>query len=104
MAQGCFLGGSGHRAVVHMCPAVPKMSWDPSEFVSKGAPQVPGDKPNLSEEARGTSSDEAHLTRTVQLTTWLAEMWPNNWTGAPIMLISEFRQIIGNSGTKNITV
>ena len=49
MAQGLFLGGTGRRAVAHTRPEFPKMPTAPSAFPSLGAPQAPGDKPNLPE-------------------------------------------------------
>ena len=64
VAQGRFLGGSGHRAVAQMRPVVPKMPQ--ALLASSGT----GDKPNPSKgglslggrppEARGISSDETH--------------------------------------------
>ena len=45
-----FLGGSSHRAIAQMCPAVPKMPQALSAFLLKEAPQVPDDEPNPSEE------------------------------------------------------
>ena len=49
MARGLFLGGTGHRAVAHMRPEFPKMPMAPSAFPLLGAPQAPGDEPNLPE-------------------------------------------------------
>ena len=49
MAQGLFLGGTGRRAVAHTRPGFPKMPTAPSAFPFIGAPQAPGDKPNLPE-------------------------------------------------------
>ena len=49
MAQGLFLGGTGRRAVAHTRPEFPKMPTAPSAFPLLGAPQAPGDKPNLPE-------------------------------------------------------
>ena len=49
MAQGLFLGGTGRRAVAHTRPEFPKMPTAPSAFLLLGAPQEPGDKPNLPE-------------------------------------------------------
>ena len=49
MAQGLFLGETGRRAVVHTRPEFPKMPTAPSAFPLLGAPQAPGDKPNLPE-------------------------------------------------------
>ena len=44
-----FLGGTGRRAVAHTRPEFPKMPTAPSAFPLLGAPQAPGDKPNLPE-------------------------------------------------------
>ena len=44
-----FFGGSGQRAVAHAHPAFPKMPTAPSPIPLLGAPQAPGDKPNLPE-------------------------------------------------------
>ena len=49
MAQGLFLGGTGRRAVAHTRPEFPKMPTAPSAFPLLGAPQAPGNKPNLPE-------------------------------------------------------
>ena len=49
MAQGLFFGGTGRRAVAHTRPEFPKMPTAPSAFPLLGAPQAPGDKPNLPE-------------------------------------------------------
>ena len=49
MAQGLFLGGTGRRAVAHTRPEFPKMHTAPSAFPLLGAPQAPGDEPNLPE-------------------------------------------------------
>ena len=49
MAQGLFLGGTRRRAVAHTRPEFPKMPTAPSAFPLLGAPQAPGDKPNLPE-------------------------------------------------------
>ena len=49
MAQGLFYGGSGRRAVAHTRPAFPKMPMTPSAFPWLGAPQAPGNEPNLPE-------------------------------------------------------
>ena len=49
MAQGLFLGGTGRGSVAHTRPEFPKMPTAPSAFPLLGAPQAPGDKPNLPE-------------------------------------------------------
>ena len=49
MAQGLFSGWSGRRAVAHTRPALPKMPTAPSAIPWLGAPQAPGDEPNLPE-------------------------------------------------------
>ena len=76
MAQGLFLGRTGRRAIAHTRPEFPKMPTVPSAFPLLGAPQAPGDKPNLPEgskslggrppEAVGKSSPgtETHSART----------------------------------------
>ena len=68
-----FLGGTGRRAVAHTCPEFPKMPTAPSAFPLLGAPQAPGDKPNLPEvskslgerppEAVGNTPQEPRHTR-----------------------------------------
>ena len=49
MAQDLFLGGTGHRAVANTHPEFPKLPTASSVFPLLGAPQAPGDEPNLSE-------------------------------------------------------
>ena len=49
MAQDLLLGGTGRRAVAHTRPEFQKMPTAPSAFPLLGAPQAPGDKPNLLE-------------------------------------------------------
>ena len=49
VAQGLFYGGSGRRAAAHTRPEFPKMPTVPSAFPLLGAPQAPGDEPNLPE-------------------------------------------------------
>ena len=44
VAQGLFLGESGHRAIAQTHPAAPKIPWAPSAFPEKRPPQVPGNK------------------------------------------------------------
>ena len=44
-----FLGGTGRRVVAHTHPEFPKLPTAPSALPLFGAPQAPGDKPNLSE-------------------------------------------------------
>ena len=62
----------------------PKNALGPIGIPLKRAPQAPGNKPRPSEEgqnlegrlpeARDKSSEETHLTKSVQHTTWPAEM------------------------------
>ena len=71
MAQGLFLGGTGRRAVAHTRPEFPKMSTAPLAFPLLGAPQTPGDEPNLPEgsESLGGRPPEAEGKYTIHQAT-----------------------------------
>ena len=49
VAQGLFFGGSGRRAIAHTRPAFPKNAYGPVGIPLLGAPQAPGEEPNLPE-------------------------------------------------------
>ena len=68
------LGWSSRRAVAQTRLAVPKKVSGPVGIRLKKLP-----------EARSISSDEAQLTRTMQCTSRLAEVWTNKWRGAPTL-------------------
>ena len=101
MAQGLFYGGSGCRAVAHTRPAFPKMPTAPSAFPLLGAPQAPGDEPNLPEGSkslggrppeaeRNYPAAETHPARSAPLPARSTEVWPNNWRSTVLLQLQRY--------------
>ena len=67
MAQGLFYGGSGRMAVAHTRPAFPKMPTAPSALPLLGAPQAPGDEPNLPEGSKSLGEGPLRPKEIIQL-------------------------------------